>query len=135
MSTSGKIKLTDVSLTKKEQDITGTLCGTPVYIAPEVYDEKKYSSKADIYSLGLIMWEMWYGRQAFQEKMGRSVSQFFECVKEGQRPRHVKGQTPPPTTWQFVMQSCWQTDPFRRPTADECYKTIKSDKGTNTTKR
>ena len=127
MSTKGQIKVSDVGFTKKEQDITGTVCGTPVYMAPEVYDKEMYSSKADIYSLGIIMWEMWYGRQAFQEKLG-CIIQFFKCVKEGYRPSVVvKGQTPPPTFWQFLMQSCWQMDPGKRPTAEECYGVIKSN--------
>ena len=127
MSSSGQIKLTDVGLTKKEQEITGTLCGTLVYMAPEVYDEKRYSSKADIYSLGLIMWEMWYGRQAFQEMVRVSSNQFFKCVIKGHRPNHVNGEIPPTPKWKSVMERCWQTEPDKRPTADECYQLIMSN--------
>ena len=126
MSTSGQIKVSDVGFTKKEQDITGTVCGTPVYMAPEVYDEKKYSSKADIYSLGIIMWEMWYGHQAFQEVMDWTEVQFFERVRSGYRPGQVSGQNPPPRNLQSLMQCCWQTGPDNRPTADRCVDMIKA---------
>ena len=59
------MKIADVGLAKAEIDITGTLAGTPVYMAPEVFHSQVYNTKADIYSLGLLMWEMWYGQRVF----------------------------------------------------------------------
>ncbi|XP_066280830.1 uncharacterized protein [Branchiostoma lanceolatum] len=57
------IKLADVGLTKKADDVTGTLCGTPPYIAPEVLQEKRYGKPSDMYSFGILLWEMWYGEE------------------------------------------------------------------------
>ncbi|KAI8483944.1 hypothetical protein Bbelb_383340 [Branchiostoma belcheri] len=59
------VKLADVGLTKQEVKITGTPAGTPVYAAPEVKEGKVYDKSADIYSLGLILLEMWYGRTLY----------------------------------------------------------------------
>lgn len=39
------------------------MTGTPVFLAPEVLQGLIYDSAADIYSLAIIMWEMWYGRE------------------------------------------------------------------------
>ena len=61
------MKITDVDVSKPAIDITGTLAGTAVYIAPEVFHSLKYDCKEDIYSLGIILWEMWYGKQAFAD--------------------------------------------------------------------
>ena len=38
-----------------------TIGGTPLYMAPEVREGKLHNEKADLYSFGTIMWELWYG--------------------------------------------------------------------------
>ena len=52
------MKVTDVKISKATADTTGTLAGSPAYIAPEVFHYKVYDSKADIYSLGIMLWEV-----------------------------------------------------------------------------
>ncbi|KAJ7392762.1 hypothetical protein OS493_010417 [Desmophyllum pertusum] len=48
--------------------IAGTMCGTTLYaVAPEVYEGKPYDTKVDMYSFGLMMWEMWFGERVFSE--------------------------------------------------------------------
>ena len=61
------MKIADVGVSKAVNKITGTLAGTPVYMAPEVFHSQLYDTKADIYSLGIILWEMWYEQQAFSD--------------------------------------------------------------------
>ena len=46
-------------------NVSYKLCGTPGYIAPEVYTYNGYSFAADVFSLGSIMYEMLYRRHAF----------------------------------------------------------------------
>ena len=55
------IKLCDLGISKREADIMMTMAGTPMYMAPEVLNEKQYNRSVDIFSLGLIVWEIWYG--------------------------------------------------------------------------
>ena len=57
----GVVKLADLGLTTRMKDLTGTICGSPLYMAPEVYKGQLYSEKADMFSFGMIMWELWYG--------------------------------------------------------------------------
>ena len=90
------MKITDVGISKPVIDITGTLAGTPVYIAPEVFHSELYDCKADIYSLGIIMWEIWYGQQAFNNFPVKSLQAFFGIVHGGTRPEHVDGCRRPP---------------------------------------
>ena len=40
------------------------MTGTPMYLAPEVIKSSLYDYKADIYSLGIMLWELWYGNRA-----------------------------------------------------------------------
>ena len=72
------MKIADVGLAKAEIDITGTFRGTPVYMALEVFHSQRYDSKADIYSLGLLMWEMWYGQRAFDDAARTTLHGFLE---------------------------------------------------------
>lgn len=115
------MKITDVGVSKEVKDITGTLQGTPVYIAPEVFHSKLYDGKADIYSFGLILWEMWYGQRAFAEFKG-TMADFFRLVDKGGRPKDVEGSRKPPDQWKQLMSRCWEGNPEKRPSADDCEK-------------
>ena len=46
--------------------ITGVTGGTPAYMAPEVLTQKPYDGRADIFSFGLVCYEMLGGRQPFE---------------------------------------------------------------------
>ena len=123
LSEENSVKITDVGVSKDAKDITGTIAGTPVYIAPEVFHSKLYDSKADIYSFGIMLWEMWYGRQAFAEFRG-TMEEFFKWVIKGHRPEDVEGENRPPPTWRQLMSRCWLGDPEQRPSAKTCNQEI-----------
>lgn len=116
-----QVKLTDVGVAKRERDISGTFCGTPLYLAPEVLDGRVCDSKADMYSFGIMLWEMWYAMIAFHvELVSRSQFQFQNDVRGGLRPRHIGGTRQPWGMWKLVMETCWDTEPQHRLTAQQC---------------
>ena len=117
------MKITDVGVSKEVKNIMGTLEGTPVYIAPEVFHSNVYDSKANIYSLAVILWEMWYGQRAFAEFKG-TIAHFFNWVDEGYRPRAVEGSKKPPAPWEQLMSRCWDGNPEQRPSAKICFQEI-----------
>ena len=114
------MKIADVGLAKAEIDITGTYTGTPVYMAPEVFHSQVYGSKADIYSLGLLMWEMWYGQRAFDDAPGTTLQALFDWIDRGNRPVDRQSCKQPPSFWDELMTECWDSSPEKRPTAREC---------------
>ncbi|CAD8174569.1 unnamed protein product [Paramecium pentaurelia] len=67
----GQVKLADFGsgkqLSEIKQEIVGSLCGTPNFMAPEVINQQQYGKKADIWSLGCTMIEMATGHPPFFE--------------------------------------------------------------------
>ena len=119
------MKLTDVGIAKHEKEISGTLCGTLLYLAPEVLAGEMYDSKADMYSFGVILWEMWYAETAFQtEIFSPSQFQLPDDVRGDLRPSHIEGTHQPWGLWQLVMQTCWDSKPGNRLTAKESWNAL-----------
>jgi serine/threonine protein kinase len=69
LTNEGHIVLTDFGLCKegilKEDDKTGTFCGTPEYLAPEVLKGKGYGKAVDWWSYGSLIYEMLSGLPPF----------------------------------------------------------------------
>lgn len=72
------VKVSDFGLSKivNEDTVMKTICGTPFYVAPEIFDEriKKYDQKVDIWSLGVILFYMLARELPF-----KYVYPFFTC--------------------------------------------------------
>ncbi|KAL9963718.1 hypothetical protein ACROYT_G027252 [Oculina patagonica] len=126
ISSDNHIKVADLGLAKYKHIITGTVCGTILYMAPEVHEGKSYCTKVDMYSFGLIMWEMWFGERVFSELSCLNQSEFLRQIKEENyrpQPPTKDGRftpNPPPAEWTKLMASCWQTEPSLRLAAKEC---------------
>ena len=61
------VKLADFGFAKKLQNsIAGTQIGTPLYMAPEIFTSDNYTYKADIWSLGVLTYELLYGVPPFK---------------------------------------------------------------------
>ena len=55
------VKIADFGFSKKLKNkgqINKTICGTPLYMAPQVVQKCQYSYKSDIWSLGVILFEL-----------------------------------------------------------------------------
>lgn len=133
MSRHDHIKVADLGLAKLQGRILGTVCGTPLYMAPEVHDGKPYCTKADMYSFGLMMWEMWFGKRVFSElrcQRGELLRRIKEENYRPQTPRSDGRFTPnlPPAQWTEVMTSCWQTESSLRKTTAESKDFVKEIK-------
>ncbi|KNE63775.1 ULK/ULK protein kinase [Allomyces macrogynus ATCC 38327] len=70
-----------------------TLCGSPLYMAPEILRYEKYDQKADLWSVGVILYELWFGRVPYR------AQNHIELLRKIERGRdHVRfprGVLPP----------------------------------------
>ncbi len=67
-------KLSDFGFSKvMEEDLTSTKLGTPVTMAPEVLNNEDYDSKADLWSLGVISYQLLFKRLPFSGRNEREI--------------------------------------------------------------
>ncbi|KAK3579087.1 hypothetical protein CHS0354_029946 [Potamilus streckersoni] len=113
------LKLADVGMAKRARDIAKTKAGTPAYMAPEVLLEThKYDHKADIYSLAIILWEMWYGIDVVDEIGPKIFDTIEQSVKQGLRP-NLNMKEKLPEEWARLITQSWDLTSKNRPEAME----------------
>jgi len=101
-------------------------CGTPCYMAPEVGLELGYRTEADVYSYGILMWEMCSLTKPFAEFKCPADFERSVYVHEGARPRVKKHW---PALLISTMKKCWSTLPGKRPniaSVEENLRTVKT---------
>ncbi|RGB40401.1 kinase-like domain-containing protein [Rhizophagus diaphanus] len=91
------------------------------YMAPEIFQEQKYTKASDIYSFGMIMWEFMTGRRPFWNR--NHDTELILEIFDGLRPPIV---TNAPKGYIELMKECWDSDPNKRPTADDIYKRVEN---------
>lgn len=74
-------KIADIGMLKPQQLVQGTIIGTLAFMAPEVLEGQIYDSSADIFSLAITMWEMWYGRSVVSSCEYRDLVISYNCLK------------------------------------------------------
>jgi serine/threonine-protein kinase len=111
----GKVKLMDFGIAKNsdagsaEYTIThtGMQMGTPMYMSPEqIKSSKDVGPQTDIYSLGVVLWQMLTGRKPYDTS---AISSFDMQLKIVQEPLLSTN-----SRWDTIIQKCTQKDIGRR---------------------
>jgi serine/threonine protein kinase len=110
----GRVRITDFGLAIAVEDESQTeeIAGTPAYMAPEQLAGKGATVRSDIYSLGLILYEIYTGKKAFKAK---TLAELRE-QKETQTPRapsELRDGIDPVV--ERLIQRCMEKDPRSRP--------------------
>ncbi|XP_028395677.1 dual serine/threonine and tyrosine protein kinase-like [Dendronephthya gigantea] len=115
------MKIADVGLSKNITEVTGTIAGTPLYMAPEIFAAEICDASADIYSFGLILWEMWYGEVVYSECHNIPLKKFSEKISDNYRPK-IKTEAGTVTIPEYIslIKNCWPTEQLERLPADQC---------------
>ncbi|POG60041.1 kinase-like domain-containing protein, partial [Rhizophagus irregularis DAOM 181602=DAOM 197198] len=93
--------------------------GVIPYVAPEIFKGATFSKESDIYSLGMIMWELTTGRKPFS-RVEHDVELILEII-DGKRPE-ITIDTP--DCFANLMKRCWDSDPSKRPFITEIKETV-----------
>ncbi|GBC09363.1 hypothetical protein RclHR1_00880017 [Rhizophagus clarus] len=120
-SRSNKVCISDMGLCGEVNIIDETkIYGVMPYMAPEVLRGNPYTQAADIYSFGMIMYFVATGRQPFENCAHDQYLALDIC--EGTRPE-INEQGVPEYCID-IMKMCWDSNPKKRPTANEIEKLI-----------
>ena len=111
---SGTVKIMDFGIARmvhRDGPMTGTIVGTPEYMAPEQAEMKPVSPSTDIYALGLLLYEMVTGVAAFSGDTPVAVA--LKQIRE--YPKHPREIIPQLSgAVDAVIMKCLQKDPAKR---------------------
>jgi len=109
------VKIGDFGISKSlesSRQMARTYCGTPVYMAPEIMAGKLYDHKADIWSLGCILFELCTFKLAF------SGGNFMYCINHGKYDSHLVSQNYSSNV-SSLIQKMLTVNPNKRPSAEQ----------------
>ena len=101
------------------------ICGTPIYIAPEIWRNNEYSKASDVYAFGMIAYEIMTCQKPFKEFQSY-VQIVYNVVRKLYRPKIDKSI---PESYQKLIEACWNEDPQKRPTFSIITSIIEKDFG------
>ncbi len=110
----GHVRITDFGLARLSDaaDETQTIAGTPMYMAPEQLAGEKLTVQSDIYSLGLVLFELFTGKRAFRP--GPASDPFSRGRESTSRlPSNLVDDMD--TVVERVILRCLETEPSARP--------------------
>lgn len=117
--------LIDLGFATFEKDfrLLFTRCGTPGYVAPEVLNDKDYTCKADLFSLGIILYMMVTRVNPFENE---SYEQLIKNNLKGDVDfvRLLKGKTPVNDDMIALIKQMLIVNPKSRPTASALLATL-----------
>ena len=110
----GQVLITDFGLAgiADRIDTTEIRHGTPAYMAPEQLAGKEVTARSDIYSLGLVLYEMFTGKRPHE---GSTVAEITRLRQEGAPPSLVTLVHDLDPAVERVVKRCLDPDPQNRP--------------------
>lgn len=111
-----------LNMSKEGRGGSGMGVGTPYTMAPEVMQGKAHTPAADVFSFGVVMYEMYTGRFPFPKM---KPIQLMFVVTQGRRPEFYEEDNVPPTM-QDLIRRCWAQDPATRPSFEEILRVLTS---------
>lgn len=121
-------KLADFGLASRLQELTNTVAGTPAYMSPEQFtDAKRVGPPADIYALGIVLYECIEGHTPFVEEERNPVRKWEHyqrkhCTEEPVRPHNTQISE----ELKDIALQCLLKDPQARPLALDLLNSLRA---------
>ena len=110
----GNVKIMDFGIARSMEGgtrLTGAMIGTPAYMAPEQVSGKPVDYRTDVYALGLVLYEMFTGSEAFRADTPVAVA--FKQMQEAPTPPHAIDPNIPVYVERAILK-CLEKDPAKR---------------------
>ena len=110
----GDVRITDFGIAALAGDVRGAeaLAGTPAYMSPEQLKGEAVTARSDVYSLGLVLYELFTGKRAFEASSLPELIRLRQSDTQPSSPSsHVKDLDP---TVERVIFRCLEREPDRR---------------------
>jgi hypothetical protein len=110
----GRVRITDFGLASLAGEVHGAdvRAGTPAYMAPEQLEGREVTFKSDIYALGLVLYEIFTGKRAFDAPTLQELTKQRETSSPTNPTTLVKDLDP---LVERVIERCLEKDPAKRP--------------------
>eukprot|EP01006_Ploeotia_vitrea_P007652 TRINITY_DN1771_c0_g1_i1.p1 TRINITY_DN1771_c0_g1~~TRINITY_DN1771_c0_g1_i1.p1 ORF type:complete len:798 (+),score=383.68 TRINITY_DN1771_c0_g1_i1:124-2517(+) len=117
------VKVGDFGMTEFKPDVDtnpNVVLGTPFWLAPEVMESQLFTEKADVYSYGMILWELFSRKSPFPDMNPHQAA--LAVLTDDARPT-IPEYVPP--RWRDLISECWARDASRRPSFKSVLKKLK----------
>ena len=110
----GRVRITDFGLAGLAAEIEGAeaRAGTPAYMSPEQFAGGEVTPKSDLYSLGLVLYEIFTGKRPFDASSGEEMARLRDKSAPTAPSQLVKDLDP---LIERVILRCLEKDPAKRP--------------------
>ncbi|CAN6688193.1 unnamed protein product [Malus baccata var. baccata] len=117
------VKVADfgVARVNSQSGVMTSETGTYRWMAPEVIEHKPYDHKADVFSFGVVLWELLTGKLPYEHLTPLQAA--VGVAQKGLRPTIPKN-TPPKLA--ELLEKCWQQDPAPRPDFSEIIENLQT---------
>ena len=91
------------------------------YIAPEVFEGQAFTPASDIYSFGIIMWEIATGQVPFA-----NIEHNYDLIQAICNGKRLVTPDGIPIEYKDLLERCWNEDISKRPKAKNCKKYLQN---------
>ena len=114
------LKITDFGLARESANTTRmSAAGTYAWMAPEVIKNSTFSKASDVWSYGVMLWELLTGQTPYKGIDDLAIA-YGVAVNKLTLPI----PTTCPQQWKELMEACWSYDTHERPTFKHILKTL-----------
>jgi serine/threonine-protein kinase len=110
----GRARVTDFGVAVVAKELLGSdsISGTPAYMSPEQLRGKEVTQSSDIYSLGLVLYELFTGKRVFESNNIAELMSLHETSSPTNPSSHVEHLDP---LVERVIMRCLEKEPKKRP--------------------
>ncbi|HEY0725300.1 MAG TPA: serine/threonine-protein kinase, partial [Pyrinomonadaceae bacterium] len=110
----GEVRITDFGIAALASDVDRReMSGTPAYMSPEQLEGRELTPKSDIYSLGLVLYEVFTGKKAFEASSMQDLLRLRRSDSTPTSPAQYVPELDP--LIERVIFRCLEREPSKRP--------------------